>query len=74
MIIVVASYYGFYIETHAEFPSSVAVSMREEIVGGVVRHRDFFAKKKFFAGVFAGGLRKFMLVKISCCLVVEYCV
>ena len=70
-MIIVASYYGFNVETHAEFPSSVAVSMHD--VGGVVRHRDFL-QRNFFAGMFAGDSRKFMLVKISCCLVVEYCV
>ena len=42
----VASYYSFNVETHAEFPSSIAVSIREEIVGGVVRDYDLVGKLK----------------------------
>ena len=47
----IASYYRFDVETHAELPGRVAISVRE-IVGGVVRDRDPVAKlktAKFFA-------------------------
>ena len=41
----IASYYCFDVETHADFPGRVALSVRE-IVEGVVRDRDLVAKLK----------------------------
>ena len=39
----ITSQYCFHIETHTEFPGTVALSVRE-ILGGVVRDHDFAAK------------------------------
>ena len=62
-----ASYYCFDVEIHAEFPGRVAISKRE-IVGGVVRDHDLVAKlniAKFLPGVFVGDSQKVIFEKIS---------